>query len=190
MNEEQIEEKITSAYKLVKKANIQEEVLLVEAFKFALGANVTAVPLSSAMATAHTTPIVEGAHSELSKLATALGISYDIIELFYAIEDNELSLNLPSRLVPTGNTPAMKEIAIMLSVGRKHAGFGAGTPFELIRAACDDNGKLDSKNFAAAMNSLKPNLVPSGKGAKELVPKKPADDLARELIQKYNGNAA
>ncbi|HEY8992488.1 MAG TPA: hypothetical protein VIM37_01415 [Candidatus Microsaccharimonas sp.] len=189
MNEEQIEEKITLAYKLVKKADIQEESLLVEAFKFALGTNVTAAPMSSVGPTAHALPLVEGAHVELSKIATALGISYDIIELFYAIEDNELTLNLPSKLVPAGNTPAMKEIAIMLSVGRKHAGLGVGTPFELIRTACDDHGKLDSKNFAAAMNSLKPNLVPSGKGAKELVPKRPADDLAKELIQKYNGTA-
>lgn len=189
MNEEQIEEKITSAYKLVKKVNIQEEVLLVEAFKFALGTNIIATPLSSGTTAAHAQPLIEGAHMELSKLATALGISYDVIELFYAIEDNELALNLPSKLVPAGNTPAMKEIAIMLSVGRKHAGLGIGTPFELIRAACDDHGKLDSKNFAAAMSSLKPNLVPSGKGAKELVPKRPADDLARDLIQKYKGTA-
>lgn len=192
MNESEIEEKITSAYKLVKKASIQEEALLVEAFKFALGTNVTIAPLPGPQAinSGSAVPQVVGAHDELSKIAAALSLDYEVIELFYAIEDGELTLNLPSKQVPNGNTPAMKEIAIMLSVGRKHAGLGAGTPFELIRNACDDHGKLDGKNFAAAMSSLKPNLVPAGKGSKELVPKRPADDLARELIQKYNGTIA
>lgn len=192
MNESEIEAKITSAYKLVKNASIQEEALLVEAFKFALGTNVTAasLPGPQVVNAGGSTPQVAGAHDELSKIATALNLDYDVVELFYAIEEGELTLNLPSKLVPNGNTPAMKEIAIMLSVGRKHAGLGVGTPFELIRSVCDDHGKLDGKNFAAAMSSLKPNLVPSGKGAKELVPKRPADELARELIQKYNGITA
>lgn len=189
MNESEIEEKITSAYNLVKKINITEETLRLEAFKYALGMNVQVPLVGTQPGLIGVAPQSSGAHDELSKIAAALNLSYDVVELFYGIEGGELTLNLPSKLVPAGNTPAMKEIAIMLSVGRKHAGLGTGTPFELIRTACDDHGKLDGKNFAAAMNSLKPNLVPAGKGAKELVPKRPADDLARDLIQKYNGVA-
>jgi hypothetical protein len=189
MNESEIKAKIDSAYKIVHDAKIQEEFLQVEAFKFALGTNVV-VAQPKAGGTSSTQPQVEGDDDRISKIAAGLGIDYHVIETLYTVEEGELTLNLSPKLIPSANTPAMKEIAILLAVGRKHAGLGASTPFELIRSACDDNSRLDSKNFAAAMNSLKPKLGLAGKGSKELVPKRPADDLAKELIQKYSATTA
>lgn len=189
MNESEIEEKLSTAYKVAKKTGITEESLLLEAFKFALhpntnGSQVVPTPPPARKAQ------VNGVDDEIAKIAKALNHDYEVVELFYGMEDGELTLNLPTKLIPSSNTPAMKNIAIMLSVGRKHAGLGLGTPYELIRTVCDDHGKLDKKNFAAAMSSMKPNLVPTGKAAKDLVPKRPADDLARDLIQKYNTTTA
>lgn len=189
MNEAEIKEKLSAAYTVAKKIGITEESLLLEAFKFALGTNTNDSHGTSTPSPAQHAQ-VNGSDDEITKIAKALNLDYEVVELFYGIEDGELTLNLPTKLLPSSNTPAMKDIAIMLSVGRKHAGLGMGTPYELIRAVCDDHGKLDKKNFAAAMSSMKPNLVPTGKAVKDLVPKRPADDLARELIQKYNVTTA
>lgn len=190
MQPSEIEGHIKTAYDIVKKANIQEEALQVQAFKFALGVNTPghaqqAGPVNMGSG-GQSSP--DHAHQDgLAGIAKALDISYEVIELFYDVVDDELTLNLPPKALPDSASAAMREIAILLTVGRKHAGLGGTTSFDLIRTVCDDNGKLDKKNFAAAMNQMKPKLVPSGKGTvKDLVPKRPADDLAKELILKYN----
>lgn len=185
MDAAKITETIMAAYKIVKNSGIQEEHLQVEAFKYALagGAPHTQSKDIKEPSEAHASVGTAG----LATMPQALGISADIVELFFSVADGELVLNLPTKALPSSSSAAMRDIAVLLAVGRKYAGLGTGTSFDLIRTACDDNGKLDKKNFAAAMNQLKPRLVTTGKGpAKDLVPKKPADDLARELLVKYN----
>jgi hypothetical protein len=191
MKSEEIEKSISQAYSIVSKTDIKEEALQVEAFKYALR-------MSSTGAVAHTPPegggvtatnngTVATQNTGLAGIAKGLDVPYEVVELFYDIAEDELTLNLPPKVLPDSASAAMREIAILLSVGRKHAGMGVSTTFDLIRTVCDDNGKLDKKNFAAAMSLMKPKLVPSGKGTnKELVPKRPADDLAKDLILKYN----
>lgn len=190
MKAEDIKQQIENAYKIVNESGVKEEELRLQAFKYALrmathdlAVDAPSTP-SHTPSTARTTGIQEVG---LTGIAKALDVPYDIIELFYDMVDDELTLNLPPKVLPDSASAAMREIAILLTAGRKHAGIGMSTSFDLIRAVCDDNGKLDKKNFAAAMSQMKPKLVPSGKGAnKELAPKRPADDLAKELILKYN----
>lgn len=194
MNAEDIQKQIQDAYKIVSESNIKEETLQLEAFKYALQM-VTQGTTTHVQKNTHNAPNIDPAthHQELNLkgIANALNVPYDIVELFYGMADGELTLNLPPKVLPDSASAAMREIAILLTVGRKHAGMGMSTQFDLIRTVCDDNGKLDKKNFAAAMSQMKPKLVPGGKGAnKELVPKRPADDLAKELILKYNEIAA
>lgn len=188
MQENNIQAQIEKAYQLVKKTGITEDILLAEAFKFALhaGANHDSV-MTDLSSKAPISSSTQAAQSGLMGISKALDISIDIVELFFDMTDGDLTLNLPPKVLPDATSAAMREIAIVLTVGRKHAGLGMSTPFDLIRSICDENGKLDGKNFAAAMNLMKPKLVPSGKGtSKELVPKRPADDLAKELVLKYN----
>lgn len=193
MKSEDIKQQIEDAYKIVNESGVKEEEMRVQAFRYALqmathGPGVGApVAPSHAPSNGHTSSHQEAG---LAGIAKALDVPYDIVELFYDMADDELILNLPPKVLPDSASAAMREIAILLTVGRKHAGMGMSTSFDLIRVVCDDNGKLDKKNFAAAMSQMKPKLVPGGKGVnKELVPKRPADDLAKELILKYNSVA-
>lgn len=190
MNADDIKQQIKVAYRIVDESGIKEEDIRLHAFKYALQASVhtSAVNAQSAPNLApRIGHLASAQETGLSSIAKALDVPYDIVELFYDIADRELTLNLPPKVLPDSASAAMREIAVLLTVGRKHAGISMSTSFDLIRVVCDDNGKLDKKNFAAAMNQMKPKLVPSGKGAvKELVPKRPADDLAKELILKYN----
>lgn len=183
MDKQEIEDKIRKAYEIASSVSIAEESIKLEAFKYALGTAQKAViddkqPINQ--------NIPQHVDDEIAKIATGLNVPFEIVELFYGLTDGELVLNLPPKVLPDSNSEAMRQIATLLAVGRKHAGLGLTTPFELIRSICDDNGRLDKKNFAAAMNTMKPKLVPAGKGSKDLVPKRPADELAHDLILKYN----
>jgi hypothetical protein len=181
-----LEEQIKQAYATVIGAGIKEEGLQVAAFNYLLNASQT-----SAGTTGKTTTPQPDQDDTITRIANGIGIDYEIAELFYDATGEELDLHIPVKALPDTASAAMRDIAILLSVGRKHAGLGASTAFDLIRAACDENGKLDKKNFAAAMSLLKPKLVPTGKGtAKELTPKRPADDLAKEILVKYNNITA
>lgn len=190
MDAKDIKQQIRVAYKIVSESEIKEDALQLQAFKYALQMGTHGIAVSSQAAPNHTPNSGQPAHHQeagLIGIAKSLDVPYDVIELFYDIVDGELTLNLPPKVLPDSASAAMREIAILITVGRKHAGIGMSTSFDLIRVICDDNGKLDKKNFAAAMSQMKPKLVPSGKGTnKELVPKRPADELAKELILKYN----
>ena len=189
MKSEEIEKHIKEAYSIVTKSDIKEEALQVEAFRYALKMNGLHPADSASKVDAGSTGggAAMTQDTGLAGIAKGLDVPYEVVELFYDIAGEELTLNLPPKVLPDSASAAMREIGILLSVGRKHAGMGVSTSFDLIRTVCDDNGKLDKKNFAAAMSLMKPKLVPSGKGTnKELVPKRPADDLAKDLILKYN----
>jgi hypothetical protein len=190
MEARDIKQQLEEAYKIVSESGIKEEVLQLQAFKYALQMGTHGATAHSAATPSHASNTSQSPHHQeagLMGIAKSLGVPYDVIELFYDMVDEELTLNLPPKVLPDSASAAMREIAVLITVGRKHAGIGMSTSFDLIRVVCDDNGKLDKKNFAAAMSQMKPKLVPSGKGTnKELVPKRPADDLAKELILKYN----
>jgi hypothetical protein len=181
---------INTAYDAVKKSNVKEDALQLEAFRFALdaliaqsskagtGEDKTSIGQSSISTIATGDPI--------SEIARALGVDGESAELIYDIRDGVMYLNLPTKALPDSASGAMREIAVLLSVGRKYAKLGASTPYDLIRSVCDEHGRLDKKNFAAAMNSLRPRLVSTGKGPnKDLAPKRPADDLAKEYLLRY-----
>lgn len=190
METKDIKQQIEEAYKIVSESGIKEEALQLQAFKYALQMSTHGATFHSQAAPSHTPNISQPPYHQeagLVGIAKSLDVPYDVIELFYDMVDGELTLNLPPKVLPDSASAAMREIATLITVGRKHAGVGMSTSFDLIRVVCDDNGKLDKKNFAAAMSQMKPKLVPSGKGTnKELIPKRPADDLAKELILKYN----
>lgn len=188
---DELEACVKTAYAIVKRAGITEEPLTVEAFKFVLatlaaesGLGVEPAAYEKPRGPRQGRAVATG--SVHDNIAAALDLPADTVELFYVVHDGVLSLNLPVKAMPGSTSAAMREIAVVLTVGRKHAGLGDRTPFELIRAACDEYGKLDKKNFAAVMGSMQPRLVPSGKGAeRELTAKKLADSLAKEILIKY-----
>lgn len=190
MVDKDIKKQIEDAYKIVSESRIKEEALQLEAFKYALKMATYHAPANAVVNPSDTPKGGDNSQRQeqgIAGIARALDVPYEVAELFYDTVDGELTLNLPPKVLPDSASAAMREIAILIAVGRKHAGIGMSTSFDLIRMVCDDNGKLDKKNFAAAMNQMKPKLVPSGKGTnKELVPKRPADDLAKDLILKYN----
>ncbi len=181
----QLETHIQRAYDTVSRIGIREENLRLEAFRYALQT------ISAAQAVVGNEPHITSTLSMTSqtpyaKIASALNVPLEVVEVLYDANDRDLALNLPSNALPKSSLAAMREIAIVISVGRKYALQGATTPFEIIRAACDDQAKLDKKNFAMAMGSMRPMLTTTGKGvSRELIAKKPADNLARDILLRY-----
>ncbi len=184
---DELEQNIKTAYGIAKRSGIEEPDLLNEAFKYALNMMVADKPQAKQHEYNNSDNNTEAGTGTIhEKIARGLDLPLDTIELLYDINDGELALNLPTKALPDSASAAMREIAVLLAVGRKHAGISSSTPFEVIRIVCDEHGKLDKKNFAAAMSSMKPRLTTAGKGTdRELVPKRPADDLAKEIINRY-----
>jgi hypothetical protein len=193
---QQVEAHVRRAYDIVRNVGIEEESLKLAAFAYALGQNGagglpdSVEPVVTSLHANKQPKADSGLPNSHEKIANALGVPITTIEVLYDIASDVLTLNLPTSALPRSSLAAMKEIAILLTIGRKYAGISAsttGTPFELIRTACDEQAKLDKKNFAMAMGSMRPLLTVVGKGtARELVAKKPADNLARDILLRYS----
>lgn len=184
MNTSEIQQNLKAAYEMVKNLNIEEPHLQQEAFKYALSMLAGNSPATN---TDKAVMAATRQGSVYEQIAQGLDIPVEVAELFYDLNGGELALNIPAKVLPDGASAAMREIAVLLAVGRKHAGISPSTSYERIRKLCDDHGRLDKKNFAAILNGLKPRLTTTGKGSeRELVPKRPADEMAREILTRYS----
>lgn len=182
--DEDLKQKIKSAYEMVTSLNIAEDALKLEAFKFALGdfpeAIINKVNNFKEDKVSNQNPSVQA-------IAKGLGVQEDNVEIVYILSEGELKLNISPSTLPRSGAEAMRELAVLYSVGRKHAGLGESTSFDSLKSTLDDFGRLDKKNFAAVMAGLRPRLSVDGKGAdRSLTPKRPADDWAKELVTKYS----
>lgn len=185
ISEDEVERNIRQAYEIVRRIRIEEPDLLKEAFIYALG--VVGDDISTAPASMnHGTSSSDVADVPYEKIAHGLDLPVGSVELLFELRGTALTLTLPAKTLPYSVSAAMREIGTLLAVGYKYAGLGAGAPFDAIRETCAEHNKLDKKNFAAAMTGMKPRVSVAGKGSqRELIPKRPADDLARELILRY-----
>lgn len=109
-------------------------------------------------------------HDSGHKLANALGIDAEIVELVYLTADDQLDVVLNRSKLPKERFPAMRMLTILVAAGRQALGLDDGwTPVDLIRDVCRDFGVLDSSNFAAAVSALGDSFVIKGKGAQRQV---------------------
>lgn len=128
-----------------------------------------AAPRTGAPGGTNIQPAAEIADST-SKLARALGVDAEVLELVYVIAGDQLDLVLSRSKLPKERFPAMRTLTILVAAGRQALGLDEGwTPVEVIRNVCRDFGMLDASNFAAAVSAVGDAFVIRGKGAQRQV---------------------
>ncbi len=190
MDSDDVLRHIKMAQAIVEESELEGESLRLAAFSFALDHLDTLESndeQTRTTATTYPTPNKTTSDTGYEKISRALDVPLETVELLYDLAEAGIALNLPPKKLPRGASAAMREIAIILTVGMKYAGIAEATSFDVVRAACEDHGKLDKKNFSAILGSMRPALIVTGKGTeKALIAKKPADTLAREILVRYS----
>lgn len=90
----------------------------------------------------------------LMRIAHRLGVDLAIVQTVFVAQHGRLVLALGRDDLPRSRAPAMRQVALLLSVARAAAGLGETTSFELLREACADLDVLDSANAAAEFRRL------------------------------------
>ncbi len=129
-----------------------------------------ASPLGRGSATARPSHTLLTANSPTAKLAGALHLDVEAVELAYVVANDKLDLVLSRSKLPKEKFPAMRAVTILTAAGRQAVGLDESwTSVDLIREVCRDFGVLDANNFAAAVTAVGDAFVIHGKGAQRQV---------------------
>lgn len=103
----------------------------------------------------------------VGRIAGALKVSRDVVDLVYDDRDGELGVVVSARRLADDKANATRQLAQIVAVGRQAAGLEEWTPVGRVREVVSDYGKLDSANFASYVQRLdKDNVcLMRGKGA-------------------------
>ncbi|HKP44924.1 hypothetical protein [Mycobacterium sp.] len=127
----------------------------------------------------------------LGKIAAALKLDRDVLELVYAVKDGEPELVLAARRLASNKAQAARQLAQLISVARQAAGLEEWTSTAPIRKVVTDYGKLDSGNFAATIQQMDKVAVLRGKGqSREVKITRPGMEATADLIKSLVGNEA
>ncbi|MCH2449937.1 MAG: hypothetical protein MK198_07300 [Gracilimonas sp.] len=184
----QIHEIFTEAFQEVEKSNLPEE--------FRLKAFEKAIDLISSQNYSHSAHppsgtskslpalIEDSESSEISQIANRLGLSSQIIEEIYYIDDDELKIIIGTGSLDSSTAGATKELALLLAGGRQLSGIEEWTSANDIRDVCDYFGKYDQPNFAKTIKSMEDIFSLMGNGQKRQVKlKRPGIERLKELIK-------
>jgi len=132
-----------------------------------------------------------GGTGSLESLATKLGVSHDLLVEVYQIDSGNIKLIVASTKLESDKRAATRQVAILVAAGRQGAGIDADwTVSKLIREACGDLGKLDSRNFASTLNSMGDVFSFQGKGQNRKVKViRPGFERATYLVTELTGGA-
>ena len=121
-------------------------------------------------------------------IAVRLGVSRDVADLVYDVQDGQLGVVLSSRRLAAERSGAARQLAQLVVGGRQAAGMEDWTPIAEVRSVVNDYGKLDSSNFAASIQSLDDIFLFRGKGAsRELKATRPGLERIADLVKDLAG---
>jgi hypothetical protein len=127
----------------------------------------------------------------LGKIAAALKLERDVLELVYSVQDGEPELVLAARRLASNKAQAARQLAQLISVARQAAGLEEWTSTAPIRRVVTDYGKLDSANFASTIQQMDKVAVLRGKGQqREVKITRPGMEATADLIKSLVGNEA
>ena len=112
-------------------------------------------PPASVAAGAVSSPLTEGGQLEL--IASRLELSLETVERVYEVDEKHgLRLILKRAMLPRPEQKAasMRDVALLVTVGRQAAGLEEYTSFAMIRSECEDLRVLDGSNFSAEVAKL------------------------------------
>jgi hypothetical protein len=133
------------------------------------------------------TPADDG--SPAAAFARRLNVDPDIVTDMFALqEDGTFRVQIPSSKLPVQKPAATRELALLVCAGRQYA-VDESTPASVIRAVCEDYGKLDSGNFAFYMSKGDHfwSIVGSAKGNKNYKLRKTGWEEAGALVRRLAG---
>jgi hypothetical protein len=99
--------------------------------------------------------LTEGGQLEL--IASRLELPIEAVERVYEADENDgLRLILKRAMLPRPEQKAasMRDVALLVTVGRQAAGLEEYTSFAMIRSECQDLRVLDGSNFSAEVAKL------------------------------------
>lgn len=111
------------------------------------------------------------AQAQLRELANVLEVVGDRVRIL-------------KRAPGSGKRPKMRNVSLLYLLGAELGGRTEMVPTAELRQACEDNGCLDSTNFAAALRAEHGNIVVEDNAARLTVPgREKAKELAESLKQ-------
>jgi hypothetical protein len=149
MTEMDLVERLAAALDAVEQAGIPAE-LRAEAFAYALAEMGGAAGASQKRNESGESAAAADPDSLLATMAKRLGHDLEVIAHVFEQEGEDLHLIVSKAQLPHGGSRAgaMRDVALLLSVGRQAAGLEDYTPTTLIRKECEEIGVLDSSNFS------------------------------------------
>lgn len=90
----------------------------------------------------------------LGKIAASMKLSREVLELVYDVQDGQPSLVISAKKLSDRKAEATKVIAQLVAGARQAAGLDEWTSVGTIRSVVNDYGRLDSNNFAVAIQGL------------------------------------
>lgn len=127
----------------------------------------------------------------IGKIAAALKLDRDLLELVYSEKDGQPELVLAAKRLAPNKAQAARQLAQLISVARQAAGLEEWTSTAPIRKVVTDYGKMDSSNFASTIQQMDKVAVLRGKGLqREVKITRPGLENTAELIRSLVGNDA
>ncbi len=124
----------------------------------------------------------------IDKIGAVLGVDRDTLELFYSVQDGEPRLHVSSKKIASQKAEGARQLARLVAAARQAAGLEEWTLLSSIRPVVQDYGKLDSGNYASAMQALDDVAVFRGKGPqREIKITKPGMEKVADMIRTLAG---
>ena len=96
----------------------------------------------------------ESDESLMDRIAKHLKLDRTIIDEVYYEEDGEVRLSVSKSKIESSKSAGTKQLAVLISAGRQASGLEEVTSFEVIRQVAEDYNRLDSTNFAKAVDAM------------------------------------
>jgi hypothetical protein len=100
----------------------------------------------------------------LTKIAGKLGLTRDVVEEVYGLDEGELRIVVPQRKLGATKSAGAKQLALLWAAARQATTGAEWTESEEIREVAKDFGKFDSANFGGQIRSMDASLRFTGSG--------------------------
>lgn len=133
-----------------------------------------------------TQPVASG--DVLGRIAQALQVEREALDMVYAVEDGEPTLVVSAKKIASNKSAAARQLAQLVAAARQAAGIEEWTSATTIRAVVSDYGRLDSNNFASSIQAMDNIAVLKGKGLqREIKITRPGLESTADFIRSIVG---
>jgi hypothetical protein len=135
------------------------------------------------------TPVISAPTDDaIGKIGAVLKVDRDVLDLVYAMQDGEPHVVVSPKKIAQNKAQGARELAQLLAAARQTSGLEEWTSVGTIRKVVTDYGRLDSANFATAIQQMDKVALIRGKGQqREVKITKPGLENTAELIQRLAG---